>query len=424
MLNITDTTRKRVVVVGGGFGGLSVIKKLRGEGFQIVLIDLNNYHQFQPLLYQVATSGLEPTAITFPLRSIFRFIPDFHFRMARVLSVDSVNSILQTSIGELKYDYLVLATGCDTNYFGLENIKQASLPLKSVGEALALRNHIYTALELAAKTEEKSQRERYLNFVIVGGGPTGVELAGAIAELKNSILPNDYRDIDFGNMNIILLNATNRLLEAFDIESSQRTLSDLQKMGVDVRLDSKVEDYVDGAVLYNGNERIITDNLIWVGGITANRIDGLQSCIGKGGRMKVDRQCKAEGFDNIYVVGDGAIMENVDDKFAAGHPQVAQVAIQQGALVGKNISLNCKGESGEIFKYFDKGSMATIGRNRAIAEINGLKVSGILAWLMWLFVHIMYIVGFRNRLLVLWDWSWSYITRDKPLRSIIESKNN
>lgn len=412
-LNIAQPMVGRVVVVGGGFAGIATVKALRKSGFQIVMFDRNNYHQFQPLLYQIATSGLEPTAITFPLRHLFCDYENFYFRMAQVIEVDRENNRLKTSIGEITYDYLILAAGTDTNYFGIKNIEQSALSLKNVGEALMLRNRVYQAMEQALRVSD--QQQEYLNFVIVGAGPTGVELCGALAELKNYILPKDYPEIDFAAMNIYLLNAADRILETFSEEGSTRAYNDLRSMGVDIVLSAKVSDYIDNKVIYNGDQSISTRNLVWSSGVIANKIEGISE-LGRGARILVDEQNKIQGCTNIYAIGDQALM--ITEQYPAGHPQVAQVAIQQGRNLGYNIS---KGQQ-RPFTYNDKGSMATIGRNRAVAEIGRYKFQGFTAWVMWLMVHLLFIIGVRNRLAVMWDWAWSYMTRDQPLRSIIEVK--
>lgn len=405
---------KRVVVIGGGFGGLSVIKSLRKSGFQIVLIDINNCHQFQPLLYQVATSSLEPTAISFPLRRILRGYKDLYFLMAKATGVDSVSGVVHTSDGDISYDYLVVSAGADTNFFSMENIRLNSLPLKNVNEALSLRNRIYRTMEFADRCSDDKRRQAYLNFVIVGGGATGVELAGAVAELRNKVLPKDYPGIDFAKMNIYLLNASNRLLETFSPLSSERTLRDLQKLGVNVMLNAKVSDYLNEVVVYNNNQQIEAFNLVWASGIVANAIQGLETT-GRGRRIVIDNYCRVQGYENIFAIGDIAI--NNDKPL----PQVAQVAIQQGRNAGLNIVNVNQGIALKEFRYFDKGSMATIGRNRAVAEVGKFRKGGFVAWVMWLFVHLYFIIGVRNKLHVLWDWSWSYVTRDQPLRSIIEA---
>lgn len=420
-LNILESSKKRVVIVGGGFGGVALARALCRKGkYQTVMVDRNNYHQFQPLLYQVATSGMEPTAISFPLRKVFRRGRNFHFRMAEVEAVEPERKVLRTSAGELRYDYLVLAAGTDTNYYGMENVERHALPLKSVGEALALRNRVLAAMEQAVRTADPAERTELLNFVVVGGGPTGVELAGALAELQRRIFPQDYPELNIArSMRIYLVNATPRLLDGFSEESSARALKDLRHSGVEAVLGATVKDFDGHTVYYNDGQSIPARTVVWASGVIANAVEGVPpGMLGRGRRIKVDAYNRMEGSENIFVIGDQCLQTN-DPRYPNGHPQVAQVAIQQGKRVAENLLRMAQGDQPEPFSYKDKGSMATIGRNKAVAEIGGRRFGGFLAWALWLFVHLLFIIGVRNRLTVLFDWSWSYLTYDRPLRTII-----
>ncbi len=413
-INISSSSHPRVVIIGGGFSGLAIVRELLNKNFQIVLIDKNNYHQFQPLLYQVATSSLEPTSISMPLRRIFKGYSEFHFIMAEVDSINTDKSIIHTNEGYISFDYLIIAAGTDTNYFGMDDIKENSLPLKSISEALGLRNSLYINLEKANIITSNKEKQPYLNFVIVGGGATGVELAGAFAELKSKIIPKDFPSLDTSLIHIYLLNATDRLLEAYCKRLSNKALLDLKKMGVEVMLNCKVQNY-DGKVLtYNDTNHIETRTFIWASGVIANKFEGIDAT-DRGRRILTNEYCKVYNnskdrvYDNIFAIGDIAIIKDYP------LPQIAQVAIQEGRYVADLISKRTT----LPFKYINKGSMATIGRNRAVAQIGKYSFGGFFAWILWLFVHLMYIVGFRNRLWVLWDWGWNYIAEDQPLRAII-----
>lgn len=417
-LNVPDAPNKRIVIVGAGFGGLTLAKDLLDTGLQIVLLDKHNYHQFAPLLYQVATSGLEPTAIAFPIRKINNKHDDFFFRMCEVVKINHDKKYVQTSVGLISYDYLVLAAGCSTNYFGIESIASNALPLKSVGQALTIRNHILAKMEQAAREDNIDIQKALMSVVIVGGGPTGVELAGAVAALRNDIFPRDYPQMDFSRMNISLISASSRLLETFDPKLSQRAKDDLVNMRVDVLLDKSVSGYDGSVVTCKGGEKYDSHTMIWASGVIANRIDGIDDeYIGRGRRIKVDKFNRAEFSDSVFVIGDAALM--CCEGYPSGHPQVVQVAIQQAKRLARNIILMEQSKTPCEFNYFDKGSMATIGRNRAVVELKGLQFGGFIAWLLWVFIHLLYVVGAHNKITVLTDWCWSYITYDRPLRTII-----
>ena len=419
-VNIPETAKKRIVIIGAGFGGLKIAKKLVGSGYQIVLIDKNNYHQFQPLFYQVASSGIEPSSILFPLRKIFQKRKDVYIRVAEVYSVDPEKKELQTSLDTVWYDYLVIATGVNSNFFGMKNMEQFSIPMKSISEAMSLRNRILSNLEKAVTLfdQHEDEKKSLLNVVVVGGGPTGVEIAGAIAEMKNFVLPKDYPDLNLDLMQISLVEGSPALLASMSKHASEKSLFYLERLGINVHLNTRVIDY-DGKILQLGNgEQMHTQLVIWAAGISGVVPPGIpDESVGRSRRMLVDEYSKLKGFEDIYAIGDASIMSNSD--FPNGHPQVAQVAIQQGANLARNFKAIRKKSPLKAFKYIDRGSMATIGRNRAVADLPFLKFSGFIAWLTWMFVHLMAIVGVKNRLLIFINWMWNYLTYDQSLRLIL-----
>lgn len=421
--NIPSTNKKRIVIVGGGFGGLKLLLKLTGKGFQIVLIDKNNFHQFQPLLYQVATAGLEPSAISFPFRKIIQKKKDVYFRMASLLEVVAAKNEIVTDIGKLKYDYLVLAMGTTTNYFGQKSFEDHAIPMKTASDSIFIRNKILENFEKSLLEQETHKIRAYLNIALVGGGPTGVELAGAFAEMKKFILPKEYPELDLNIMNIVLFEASPRLLSGMSEYSSNAALKYLTQMGVDVRLNTKVVDY-DGTKLSISNDDYFeTKSVVWAAGIKANPFEGIdKSLISRGGRIITDRFNRIKGYDNIFVIGDQAYMET--QKYSNGHPQVAQVAIQHAYNLAKNITnLELKRDLKE-FEYTDKGSMATIGRNRAVADLPFIKLRGIIAWFMWSVAHLFTIFGMKNKVSVFIDWVWSYLTYDQSLRILIKPRKS
>ncbi|NEN24079.1 NAD(P)/FAD-dependent oxidoreductase [Cryomorpha ignava] len=416
-MNISDTSLPRVVVVGGGFAGLKFCKNLRHDKFQIVLIDRHNYHTFQPLLYQVATAGLEPDSIAYPLRKIFNKIPNFYFRMTEVLEVFPEKKCLRTTIGELEYDHLVLATGTVTNFFGNEEIEKRAMGMKFVPEALNIRSLILQNFEAALLTDDLKERESLMNVVIVGGGPTGVELAGAIAELKKHVLPTDYPDLDFRRMSIHLVEGTERVLPPFSEEASKKALQYLETLGVNVWLNTMVKDY-DGKTIVTSGKPMLTQTLIWAAGVKCQPLDGIPAAnLVKGNRIKVNHFNQVEAYEGLYVLGDLAYMETKD--FPKGHPQVAQPAIQQGKLLAKNLSSLVRGKAMKPFKYKDQGSLATIGRSRAVADLPHYKTQGTLAWFIWTFVHLIALVGFRNRVVVFFNWMINFFSYNRDIRLII-----
>lgn len=418
-INVPDTKLPRVVVVGGGFGGLELAKRIYDKRFQVVLIDRNNYHTFQPLLYQVATAGIEADSIVFPHRKIFTRFKNFHFRMAKVERVIPEQNLIQTSIGEMHYDHLVIATGSDTNFFGMDKIKSFSLPMKSVVEALDLRHNILQNFEKALNTTDPVEKESLMNFVIVGGGPTGVELAGALSELRNHVLPCDYPELDMKKMKIYLIEASPRVLNSFNEKSSEKAAKFLVDMGVEVMTGTGVTDYDTYVVKTNKGHSIPTTNLVWAAGVAGNSLPGLnEKVVNRGRRIEVDEFNRVTGYNNIYAIGDVAAMYS-EPAYPKGHPMVAQVAIQQGALLARNLNNAAIGNPMKPFHYKDKGSMATVGRNRAVVEIGKYKSQGVFAWFMWMFVHLVTLIGFRNKLVVFVNWLISYMNYDRGMRLII-----
>lgn len=424
-VNIPETHKKRIVIIGAGFGGLKLAQKLVGSGYQIVLIDKNNYHQFQPLFYQVATSGIEPSSILFPLRKIFQKRKDVYIRIAEVYSVDPEKKELHTSLDKVWYDYLVISTGVSSNFFGMKNMEEYSIPMKSVSEAMSLRNRILLNLEKAVTLFDKDgiEKKKLLNVVVVGGGPTGVEISGAIAEMKKFVLPKDYPDLNFDMMQINLVEGSDIVLGGMSVHASEKALFYLRRLGIKVHLNTRVTDYDGEQLTFADGNHIKSKLVIWAAGISGEVPLGIPNeSVGRGKRMLVDEFNKIKGFDDIFSLGDASIMSTTD--FPNGHPQVAQVAIQQGANVAKNFRAMMKDTELKPFRYIDRGSMATIGRNRAVADLSFLKFSGFFAWLTWMFVHLMAIVGVKNRLLIFVNWMWNYITYDQSLRLILRAADS
>lgn len=417
-VNIPETALKRIVIIGAGFGGLKLAQNLMGKGYQVVLIDKNNYHQFQPLFYQVATSGIEPSSILFPLRKIFQKRTDMYIRVAEVFSVNPDKKILSTSLGTVWYDYLVIGTGVNSNFFGMKNMEEFAIPMKSVSEAMALRNRLLSSFEKAVTLRDQNEKKALLNIVVVGGGPTGVEVAGAIAEMKNFVLPKDYPDQNFDLMKINLIEGSGKLLGGMSEHASQKALFYLERLGINVKLNTRVTDYDGNLLSMHEEEPIHTKTVIWAAGISGEVPEGFPAeTIGRGKRLNVDEFNKLDGFEDIYAIGDVALMITSDHPH--GHPQVAQVAIQQGRNLANNFIGMLSNSHQKKFKYKDRGSMATIGRNRAVADLPFVKFSGFIAWLTWMFVHLMAIVGVKNRLLIFINWMWNYMTYDQSLRLIL-----
>lgn len=420
-INIQRNQKKRVVIVGGGLGGLRLAEDLYGSGMQVVLIDKNNFHQFPPLIYQIASAGIDPSSISFPFRQIFRKRKDFYFRMAEARMVDTEKKILQTSIGKIDYDYLVLAAGATTNFFGNKNIEEWAIPMKTVPEAMGLRNALLSNLERALTCATEEERQELLNVVIVGGGATGVEIAGALAEMRRYVIPYDYPDMDSSLMHIYLIEAGDRLLAGLSQESSQKAYEFLKSMGVDIQFGKMVTDYRDHKVIMKDGTEIPTRTFLWVSGIRANAMPGIdESHMGRGFRFKVDEYNRIPGVDDVFAIGDQCLQTS-DAAYPNGHPQVAQVAIQQAKNLAKNLKrINQGADSSTLtaFRYKNLGSMATIGRNKAVVEIGKFRSQGFFAWVLWLVVHLRSILGVKNKMMVLLNWLWKYVSYNDSIRMI------
>lgn len=420
-INIQRNQKKRVVIVGGGLGGLRLAEDLYGSGMQVVLIDKNNFHQFPPLIYQIASAGIDPSSISFPFRQIFRKRKDFYFRMAEARMVDSEKKILQTSIGKIDYDYLVLAAGATTNFFGNKNIEEWAIPMKTVPEAMGLRNALLSNFERALTCATEEERQELLNVVIVGGGATGVEIAGALAEMRRYVIPYDYPDMDSSLMHIYLIEAGDRLLAGLSQESSQKAYEFLKSMGVDIQFGKMVTDYRDHKVIMKDGTEIPTRTFLWVSGIRANAMPGIdESHMGRGFRFKVDEYNRIPGVEDVFAIGDQCLQTS-DAAYPNGHPQVAQVAIQQAKNLAKNLKRIVRGaDSSELtaFHYKNLGSMATIGRNKAVVEIGKFRSQGFFAWVLWLVVHLRSILGVKNKVMVLLNWLWKYVSYNDSIRMI------
>ncbi len=419
-INIPESDQKRVVIVGGGFAGLTLARRLIKMAYQVVLIDRNNYHQFQPLFYQVAMSGLEPSSIVFPFRKLFQKEKNIFIRVTEVTEIQPERNRLITPLGYCNYDYLVLAMGADTNFFGNEQIERLALPMKSVGEALYLRNTILSDFEKALVTTDYNERQGLIDIVIVGGGPTGVELAGSLAEMRNNILPKDYPELRVDQeMEIYLVQGTPQLLDGMSDASSDKSRQYLEELGVKVMLNTRVTDFDGERAFLSDGQSIYCHKLIWAAGITANTLPGIpESAVTYGRRLTVDRYNRVQGMEHVFALGDLAYMEEPD--YPRGHPQVAQTAIQQGKHLAKNLKRSLSGKEWVPFSYLDKGSMATVGRARAVVDLPiGYFFGGFLAWFVWLAVHLFAILGAKNKIFVFLNWLWNYISYDQSLRLII-----
>ncbi len=420
--NLPDSgKKKRLVIIGGGFAGLELAKRADKNQYQVVLIDKNNYYQFQPLFYQVAIGGLEPSSISYPYRKNFQKNKDFHFRMCEALSVNTSDKKIETNIGIITYDLLVIATGCDTNYFGNTDLIENTFSLKSVSESLLMRNRILLSFEESLITTDEEKRKELLTFAIVGGGATGVELAGALADMRRTVLPRDYPEIDFTKMEIHLVNAGSRLLAGMSEQASETALKTLLDRGVIVYQEKSVKSVESPYVNIADGTQIRSRNVFWVAGVKPNSLAGLDETAYNRGRLVVNEYNQVNGYKDIFSIGDTSLQTS--ESYPVGHPQVAQVALQMAKQLAKNIN---KGESGnwDKFVYVDKGSLATIGRNAAVADLGKLRFGGWVAWWLWLLVHILSIVGMRNKVSVFIDWVWSYLNYDVSLRLLIRPKFN
>ena len=419
--NIPETDRERIVIIGAGFAGLELAKRLAKSRYQVVLLDKNNFHQFQPLFYQVAMAGLEPSSIVFPLRKMFQRNKNVHIRVTEVDTVDVEKQQIHTPVGYLHYDYLVLAIGADTNFFGNERIAEKAIPMKSVSEALYLRNQTLSDYEKALITPDYEQRQKYLDIVVVGGGATGVEICGSLAEMKKHVLPKDYPDLDCDEIDIYLIQSSDRLLKGMSPHASQGALDYLTKLDVKVKLNTRVKDY-DGEMVYmKDGSSIPTHKMIWAAGITGNTLKGLPAdSLARGNRIKIDDYMMVKGAARVFAIGDIAVLESEENPY--GHPQVAQVAIQMGVCLAKNFKAQSEGKLRKKFEYKDKGSMATVGRNKAVVDLPNWKFKGAFAWFVWLFVHLFSLVGFRNKIIVFLNWVVNYLTYDQSLRLIIRPR--
>ena len=410
--------KKKIVIIGGGFGGIELAKKLKKENVEIVILDKHNYHTFQPLLYQVATGGLEADSIAFAIRKIFKGQKNIKFRVTEVKKVIPEENKLETTIGDIDYDYLVIATGSTSNYFGQTEISQNAMPMKSIPEALNLRSLILQNLEAAIIAKNPERENELLNFVVVGGGPTGVETAGAIGELKKHVLKNDYPELDLDKVNIYLIEGSPELLGAMSVQAQQKSKQFLEELGVTVYTEARVQGYDGQTLSLIDGRKIGSATVIWSAGVKGVILDGLNTeVVVRGNRLKVNEINLVDSYQNIFAVGDVAAM--ITEETPNGHPGVAPAAIQQGKLLAKNLINLIENKPTTPFKYFDKGAMATVGRNRAVVDINKIRFQGIFAWFTWMFVHLMTLVGFRNKLVVFVNWVWSYFSYDRGTRLII-----
>ncbi len=418
-MNIPHSDKKRVVIIGGGFAGMALAKKLKNKNLQVVLIDKHNYHTFQPLLYQVATGGLEAGSIAYPLRKVIQGFPDFYFRLTSVKEIDTVHQKIISEIGDLHYDYLVIATGSKTNYFGNREIERNAMSMKTIPQSLNIRSLILENFEQAVLTKDMAERDALMNFVLVGAGPTGVELAGALAEMKKAILQKDYPDLDIQKMQIYLIQSGDRVLNTMSEKASVASEKFLSDLGVNVLKNTRVTNYDGRTVTTNAGITLETATVIWTAGVQGAAIHGLdaKSLVERVERIRVNQFNQVVGYDNIFAIGDIASMES--EKFPQGHPMMAQPAIQQGNLLGENLVRLVNGKPMKPFEYNDKGSMATIGRNLAVVDLPKYHFNGFFAWIVWMLVHLFSLIGFKNKAVVFMNWVYNYIRFDREGRLIV-----
>ncbi len=418
----TNNSLPRVVIIGAGFAGLNLVKALEKKPVQMILLDQNNHHQFQPLLYQVAIGGLEPDAVVSPVRKLFKSCNNMIFRMVTVESIDAENKHVITNLGFVRYDYMVIATGSSTNFYGLKNIENNSIGLKSINDAINLRSWILQNLEKSIDGSTEKEKQKLMKFIVVGGGPAGVEMAGALAEFKKYLLANDYPEINKEYMKIYLVQAGPRVLPTMSENASRHALKTLKKIGVEIILNARVMDYDGQNLIYDNNDvrkQLLSGAIIWTAGVKGNTIVGMDpALISRGNRITVNEYNQVKGYNDIFAIGDIALMKT--SQFPNGHPMVAQVAIQQGRMLGKNIlSLVKTGNLKSKFIYKDKGSMAIIGKKDAVADIKTIFLNGKFGWLIWSVIHLITLTGFKNKVAVAVNWAIKYFTYDKANQLII-----
>jgi NADH:ubiquinone reductase (H+-translocating) len=414
-------SKQKVIVIGGGFAGIQLVRRLDEKLFDILLIDKVNHHQFQPLFYQVATSQLEPSSISFPLRHIFRNKKNVQIRLGEVLEVHQTENRIITTVGNFPYDLLVIAIGCDTNFYGNKMISKNSLSLKSTYDAISIRNHILQTFEKIISVSD-DEKEGLMNLVIVGGGATGVELAGAFAEIKKHVLPRDYRMFDFSRFKIILVEGSSYTLSNMSDTAKKSSRLYLEKMGVEICTETFVNNYDGNILTLNNGETIRSNTVIWAAGVTGNTLEGIPAeSIGPGNRIKVDRINRVACSENIFAIGDIAFMKTPE--YPYGHPQVANVAINQAKNLAINLKKMINGKKPVEYEYRDLGSMATIGRNKAVVDFPFISFKGYFAWVIWMFLHLMLILSVKNKLIIFINWAWAYITKDTSLRLILTREN-